>query len=204
MNTEDKQKLNVTPDAWRLFYNLFKEGDAVVIVADNDEFLWGKLDRVRPDGCVIKNNSYSREYYEMNYFVPWNEIRFMAHDGFPVKKLMGADGSKSIELLSGLSDIPTAIRASLWSPNRKTLREQEGEEFRRTHIWVVDDDGGGGFHSASFGDPFYVENISMTLLNKGNTGEKYEDDLYEEVIVCKSRDGAMGLLYDLGTIYHFA
>ncbi len=208
--------MDVTPDAWRLFYHTFKEDEEVVVVCDNDEFLWGRLHSIKADGCVVRRYTGARGYYDKwnyeDYFVPWDEIRFMAHDGFPVRKLMGADGSKSIEQLD-TTDIQKAIRQSLWTPthnNLETIKREEkvaeDEEYWKTHPYPYSgDDDGEAPHSAVFGDPFFIEGVSMELLNKGNGGhEGWDDHLFEEVLVCQAKDGAMGLLYDLTTVYHFS
>ena len=57
--------------------------------------------------------------------------------------------------------------------------------------------------SVTFGDPFLIENTKMTLMNLGNRGEYFEDEAFEEVIICDAKNGAMGLLYDLETVYMF-
>ena len=182
----------VTPDAWRLFWNTFKQGEHVVIVTDVDEFFWGRLGKVTGDGLMLDNPEvFGGKFISKRVFL-WDEIRFMAHDGFPVRRLMGADGSKSIERIN-TGETYNQIRQLLKTPSPSVDYELIGHG-----------DVGSPLGTAVFGDPFIIEGVSMKLLNPGNAGGEYwEDHPYEEVIVCKAKDGAMGLLYELSTIYHF-
>ena len=204
-----KERAVVAPDAWRLFYSLFKEGDKIIVVLGSDGFLWGTLNRVEAEGCWIRGETRKRGYAPVpsSYFIYWDEIRFMAHDGFPVKKLMGADGSKSIEKLT-TSNIQESIAEALWVPNRESSEEKAQKSttdwYANSNAASDTESGGISGHDLVFGDPFLIENASLILLNKGNSGPNFYDALYEEVIVCKSKDGVMGLLYDLRSIYYFA
>ena len=182
----------VTPDAWRLFWNTFTQGEHVVIVTDEDEFFWGGLGKVTGEGLMLEAQGlFGGKLINKRVFL-WDEIRFMAHDGFPVRRLMGADGSKSIERI-GTGKTHNLILALLRTPSPPV-------EYGGVDDWIDESPSG----TAVFGDPFIIEDVSMKLLNPGNTGSEYwEDHPYEEVIVCKSKDGAAGLLYDLSTIYHF-
>lgn len=76
--------------AWQLFNRNFKVGDEVIVVDDDDRVRCGKLKSITERGCyLVHGNRYT--------YVYWSDTRFMAHDGFPVRKLMGADGHTTIE-----------------------------------------------------------------------------------------------------------
>jgi len=110
-------------------------------------------------------------------FIEWEAVRFMAQPGFPVRRLHGADGSASIEKECG---VEKAIRSSAPS---------------------CDDDG--GRCRASFGDPHEIEAVSFKIINPGNDGDALIDTGFEEQLVLTARDGAVGILYDLGSVYHW-
>lgn len=240
-------------DAWTLFHSLFKKGEEVWLITDEDDFIWGKLLDFNNEECAL-------HFRGKEVWFRWDCIRFISHDGFPVRSLTGADGSRSILKEQGtiLKDL-THVRgnktqgrfvygkpkeeeqcpyckyvdrykrsvsgetilihctqgACNWSkgdqyllePGEKikcSLFEPSGEKMRRKQ--EVKYEGGGDDYGpiglgAVFGDPFQIEGAEMTLLNLGNRGERFEDEDYEEVIVCKAGDGARALLYDLETVY---
>ncbi len=68
-------------DAWTLFKKVFKKGDEVLLVLEDDKFVFGKLVDWDDGSCLIKKTSGKSRW------LPWEEIRFMSHDGFPVKLL---------------------------------------------------------------------------------------------------------------------
>ena len=80
--------------AWQLFNRNFKLGDAVIVIDDYDKMAWGSLHTISDAGFRLVK-SYGR--FSRHKFFSWDEIRFMCHDGFPVKQLFGADGSETIE-----------------------------------------------------------------------------------------------------------
>ena len=102
----ESEKKIIHPDAWDLYHSMFKEGDEVVIVTEEeDHFEWGKI-KTEKDGCRLTRPGQKSKYFD------WDNIRFLAHDGFPVKKLMGADGSKTIEKID-TTKTQEAIREAL-------------------------------------------------------------------------------------------
>ncbi len=185
----DEKKLkdfNKKENAWELFRKLFREGDEVIIITDEDAFIWGDLMSYDEEGCELRSMKGTRKY-------KWDCIRFMGHDGFPVRALTGAS-----EELSILKD-ECFIRSIIGYPRFTDVRFIE----RDRKDWLSNRPGGyrSGGGSVTFGDPFLIENTEMKLMNLGNRGEYFEDDAYEEVIVCESKDGAKALLYDLETTF---
>lgn len=157
-----------TWSAWKLYWSMFKDGDEVVIITDDDKLYWGELETHNDGIELIIIRGPSRHY-------SWDQIRFMSHDGFPVKKLMGADGGKSIEKLD-TTDTQKVIRAALVP---------------------------GSMISVTFGDPFVIEDCFGKLLHPGNCGPAWWNEDGEEVVTLQSRDGANGLLWGLETLYSF-
>lgn len=181
------------PKGWELFYSCFKEGDEVVVIDVNDKFWWGRFHdlpgnefELRTDGRV--------------WVLDVNEIRFMAHDGFPVRKVLGAEGSSTIEQID-TEDTQAAIRQAL------RLEYPEWEQRTVGHV--------------RFADPFDIENVNARLYHPGNSGLRYWSRFWseavgyfsdshreagyedEECLVLTSRDGAKAELWDLTTVYCF-
>lgn len=161
-------------DAWKLYKECFKDGDIVVIVTEDDSIYYGKL-KTEEYGCYIRRKNYHNRLQNGRLF-RWEEIRFMAHDGFPCKQLLGADGNKSIEK-----------ERSKDSKIRKAFQCEFGIES-----------------TIVYGDPFLIENVATILYNSGNTGNYHWDELDEEVLKMIAKDGAKGCLWDLSTIFFFS
>ncbi len=177
---------------WDLFYSCFTEGDEVVAIDVDDQFFWGKMVNPTFEGCELHANGRTRKLL-------WDDVRFMAHDGFPVRKILGADGSATIEKLD-TTDTQAAVRSAL---------STEFPERPR--------------HQVRFGDPFdVVEPVHMELYNPGNSGPSFWRHFWnettrlwhspahviahqqtEEVIVMKANDGARAQLWDMTTVYVF-
>ena len=156
----------VAISAWELFYRTFDEGDDVIVITEDDEWGWGKLEDITDEGAVLwQGNRHCRIF--------WSEMRFMCHDGFPITKLKGADGSSSIE------KIPSQ-RALICTVLKKH-----------------------GLTELVFSDPFYIEGIVRAVLyNEGNNDPNhfYTDD--EEVLELVASDGATAHLWALNSVWH--
>jgi len=160
---------------WELFFQHFKIKDDLVLIDDDDQMHVGKLVDLKLEGCALQlfgSNAKPK-------FFNWKDIRFISHDGFPVERLQGADGSKLIEQLDG-KPIHELIHKALKSPKREKPKQ------------IV------------FGDPYLIENVDCRLINGKNCGPEWRDGLFEECICMRAPDGACAELYDFRTIYHFA
>lgn len=186
---------------WDLFHATFKKGDEVVIIDDDDEVIMGKMVEFDEDIASIRTdrNKPARNVY-------WIDVRFMSHDGFPVAKLMGADGSKLVEQLPTADAIKT-IRATfnhdvcsdcgeLFDNCGKLIPEETKCRKHRRHRTI------GGF----FGDPFRFEAADCRLWNPGNAGAHFwhgnPGEEFEECLEMTAKDGAKGHLFYLETVYH--
>jgi len=177
---------------WTLFNSHFKEGDDVVAIDGDDQFHWGKLESIIETGCTLSHRP-GRVRKELK----WDEIRFMAHDGFPVRKVLGASGSASIEKIDTTN-------------TQKAIHQLLKSEFPHktpTH--------------GRFGDPFDFEAADTKIYNPGNSGPNYWARFWneltgyfsnqhrelayanEECLVLTSKDGAKAQLWDIPTIYFF-
>lgn len=175
------------PNEWELFDECFNIGDDVIVVDVFDQFYWGKLIKTTETECVVQRRARTD-------YLSWDDIRFMAHDGFPVKKIKGK--WENLELLDN-SKTMSIIRRSLdKTPHPSRTR---------------------------FGDPFDItEPVTSWLYHPGNSGRKYWNRFWnehlqqylspahrtlgyetEEVIVMEAKDGACAELWDLTTILEF-
>lgn len=90
-------------DAWDLFHRCFKRGEEVFVITDDDGVHWGRLGAVTEDEFVLSRPG------GVAASLKWWDIRWMSHDGFPVRRLLGADGSPSLEREPSVAD---AIRVA--------------------------------------------------------------------------------------------
>lgn len=160
-------------DSWELYKKTFNDGDEVVIITELDKVVYGKLETTKI-GCYLKRRNRGGRLVHGRLWL-WDQIRFMANDGFPCAQLLGADGNVSIEKEKSVQ----------WS-----IRTAFEEEYGPTCTLVL-------------GDPFIIEGVNATLYNSGNSLGHY-DELDEEVLVMTARDGAKGCLWDLSTVFHFS
>lgn len=159
-------------DAWRIFCECFKEGDEVFVVSDDDEVFWGRLGPLEEqDSDFVLHRPGG-----IKHSIPWMATRWVSHDGFPVRKLLGADGSASIE-----KDISQGVNQNLLEAIRTAA-----PRIKR----------------ARFGDPFEFENvISSELHNAGLTGLQHFCKATEETLVLTAKCGAQAVLYDLPSLF---
>ena len=158
----------IEASAWELFDRTFSEGDAVIVVTEDDEWGWGTLHDIGESGAQLYRGSKHCHIY-------WADMRFMCHDGFPIRKLRGADGSASIEKM----------------PSQRSLIKTvlESKKYGLTEL--------------VFSDPFYIEGIVRSILyNEGNDGPEYFPTDYEEVLELVAPDGATAHLWSLNTVWH--
>jgi len=216
-------------DAWSLYHAMFKDGDEVIVVSEYDELSWGKILRVTDEHLVLVRPG--RHEQKIN----WDDIRFMAHDGFPAHRLFGADGSQLIEQLD-TADVQKAIRESLKAErcnhcglvlptkqmgevvykgySRRGRRKPELDAVKveclkcRKRKPNKDDDYEAWQISQTdpfliiVGDPFRIEATEGLLLHPGNKWTP-GDQMYEETLLVRSKDGANGMLWGLDTCYYF-
>lgn len=162
----------ITKLAWRVFRSAFKDGDAVVVENSWGEFLYGKL-KATEDGCEISRGGITQE-------LNWDVIELIAHDGFPVKRLMGMTQGEA-DHRGMATDSEMIIEA---------LENKIPENYRATGMTF-----GGGC-------PFVVEGARLTgIHNRGNRGEIFYGSDLEEVLVFEAKDGATMHSYDTDHLF---
>ena len=182
------------PTSWDLYRSMFKDGDFVVVIDENDDMHWGKIKSTEEHATLSWPGRPRAKP------IPWTEIRFISHDGFPVKKLFGADGSRSIEKLDSkkpmqiirtMLDHTFCDRCSKVKPERLMERGSYPPSctacYRKIYV--------------RFGDPFDIETVRAELVNSGNCGDAWWGEDFEEVLMLYADDGARAQLFDLSTVF---
>ena len=196
---------------WQLFWSMFKNGEEVIIITEHDEFHWGKLNVLEDEEHFELLNPVTNKTKKFS----WMETIFIAHDGFPVAKLRGADGSKLIEALDTTST-KEMIRQSLTKTfcnkcktwNREYILIDGGElrpwfenKWCESCLEIERKSSEGGMYVR--GDPFLIEAHKSILVNPYNEQPEFWETEEQEFIYMESKDGAKGQLFDLNTIYYF-
>lgn len=186
-------------DAWELYKQTFKDGDEIVLIEDDGGAYYGTIINTNDYGVKVK--LISGETCRFDFDV----IRFMGQAGFPVRKLLGADGSSSIDK-AHRKGTSMALRRALAKETRVSLfdyttRREAGSESEKLRPPRPR-------RSFGYSDPFVVENVYAELHNPGKVWipkwfwrpEHYD---YEEVLSLEAQDGARALLWDIPSIHHF-
>lgn len=195
-------------NSWELFHTIFKDGDEVIVIDDNDYFHWGVLTSTE-QYCILRN-PYTGTVEELF----WDKVRFIVHDGFPVQKLRGADGSQLIEQLDTtdtLRFLRECTTKTICSECKKVIEESGdtygGIRYPGGKYYICDECREEQTRTIVFGDPFMIENALVEIINPGNwwPGEiwdQYQYD-YEETLLLSHRGGAKGFLWTSPTIWYF-
>lgn len=194
-------------NALDLFDSMFKDGDEVVVVDDDDCVFFGRIEMTDQDTLVLKT------YSSKGITIEWEDVRFISHDGFPVEKLRGADGSRLIEatnttnIKKAIRKAATADRGLLTEPcdscglpvARKKLKYRRYKSKTGSCLWgdVC------GRHTFVFGEPYHVWDVTAQLINPGNSGRLGYPPEREETLILTSKDGAKAFLTDLDTVFYF-
>ena len=161
-------------EVWALVSRSFVLGDSVVLLLDIDTMVWGVLQNMDAEGVSLGRKLKCETYR-------WDSIRFMSHDGFPVKKLLGADGSLSVLTSPKSDNLHTEV---------KTLRYggRGHNKIARVHV----------------GDPWCMEGEFTAILY--NPGLLWTPEIWrtddEETVCLEAKDGAQALLWDVPTIFY--
>lgn len=208
-------------NTWDLFHSMFKEGEQVVVIDEDDSFHWGYLFSSDVGGIHLTRPKRSE-------FIKWEDIVFISHDGFPVKKLPPSGADMFIEAMLKTKKIENKqqlIRetlttdlcyycGSLYFENSLNLifrRHADNTKCPKCKYGYSDDDddsptyapGHGPSTGLSFGDPFEIEKVSCRLFNPGNNSlyHEYYDDTFIETLAMVSKDGAKAQLFTLNTVF---
>lgn len=201
-------------NAWKLFENFFKPGDEIIAITDDDLFMWGKLISWNDNFFLLSNFKGEEEE------ITWERISFMCHDGFPVRKLRGADGGGSI-LLEDASKVIEAVRKALVEENKDRIDKKEaliseinmlsisGQNITQEAQNIKSRLGSkselnypGPPKKIIFRHPFEAKGVRMELFNPKNSGPLYRDSPFIETLVLYGADGSAAHLWDLESLFY--
>jgi hypothetical protein len=197
--------------AWKLFMKDFKNGQSVVIITEDERFDWGTLQYTEETVTLTSGLRPPKTYH-------WNQIVFMCHDGFPVRKVFGRYPEKEVDI----GDKPGLFRAALAAENLESMEQKANVIHGVLGLPEIDlEDVSPGFTKAQeemeaemepferlltrfrFGDPFEVEACHVRLFNPGNVGPQFYLNHAEEVLRMMSRDGALAHHWQLVNVFEF-
>lgn len=197
--------------ARKLFKKDFKKGQFVVIIAEDDRLDWGTLHFDEVDKGILTLSSGLRSAHRYH----WNQIIFMSHGGFSVRKIFGKYPER--EVITG--DIPGLFRAALAQENLEALQrkvdaareilgidlKEISPEFAKVQeeMKVEIEPFRDVLTRIKFGDPFEVEAHHVQLFNPGNVGPQFYLNPAEEVLRMMSRDGALAHHWQLVNVFEF-
>lgn len=178
-----------TKSSWDLFNEMFKVGDEVIIITAEGKYEWGKIEIVH-GGVVLKRSQQKGKFWE------WEDISFMCHEGFPVRKLPPSSSDKYVEkLLEGgkFKDLQTTIRKALMNQPCEIC----GEPTSNDEINPFSEKCNNCRPTRSYrgGDPWQIEGVLSRIYNVGNC-TKYPywcNHEFEEVIVMTDKNGLGGV-----------
>lgn len=150
----------ITEKAWAVYRSAFKDGEQVIAEDEFGQFHWGKL-LTTEDGITLTRPG------GISTVLPWDELEFICHDGFPVKRIMGMSQD---EAGKRARRTPTSIiREALDRPLTKYV--------------------GGGC-------PWVAECQLVETHNLGNVGPRFYGEDDEEVMVFAGAGGGVMHSYD--------
>ena len=163
------------PTAWEIWREQFTDGEEIVVL-DEHERLWRGTHEATETHLIV-NPGRIREAR-----IRWVDVAFVAHDGFPARKLMGADGSHAAELID---------TESTTSALRQFFRLANDPELKRPRRVRV-----------AFSDPWWIDGAEGVLHFPGNDGPEHWVQDEEEVLVLRACDGARAVLWSMDSVFH--
>ena len=163
--------MSTHPSAWDIWRTQFTDGEELIVL-DEDEHVWRGRHEATGDHLVIHPGT----VHEVR--IKWVNVAFVAHDGFPARKLMGADGSRTAEMIE-TTDVTAALRQLFHLVNLEA-----------------------GPVNFAFSDPWWVEGAEGVLYFAGNDGPEHWVQDEEEVLVLRARDGARAMLWSVDSVFH--
>ena len=163
-----------------LYNQIFKEGDDVMVITDEDEIDFGKLQTDYDLRKIVLHRAGRRHPKVYDY----SQIVFMANDGFPLRKV--ASEGFTEEMLS---------KMALGYELREALKVKPTKEIVRISHYHPPVPWRG---RVTYGDPFEVtDDVAMVLMNVGISDPS---GAFEETLFMRSSDGASGLFWWLDSV----
>ena len=166
------------PDQWDIYRSCFDEGQEVCLIDTEDNVWFGNLQTTEAHAVLVRSGGRSQ-------VVPWEECRFMCHDGFPYKQLEEKFDPKTLIERLAMHNVADVVR--------EHLDDAWGEVANM-------DDVPKQVRYAIFGDPFEITRpVTAEIFSPGSKAEWPN----EELVVLTADDGAKAQLFDLHTVLHW-
>ncbi len=197
-------------DGWELWDAMFRKGDEIIIIDDDDRVRFGVIGEITDAWFVLKPRGGQSGY------IRWDNVRFACHEGFPVRKIMG--DWRSVQKLRGRTSaakVRSALIAEFGDERYKSAADELAQHIASNVAYIIekltDKENEGKALDVRyvrrptrtvFGDPFMIDEVATVLVNPGRTIYEpvgYELD-YEECLAMCSGDGACALLWDTPSI----
>ncbi len=187
-------------NSWTLFNRMFRLGHEVILITDEDKFEWGTIIEITDDGITLK-----RKWSKVKER-KWENVVFLSHDGFPVRKLPPSPSDKHVEKIltdPKIKDFHGAVRKAL----AFNICAECGKITEETYTEYIDCKGCRTKRRQSTytgGHPWQIEGVTSEIFNIGNESDYFwSNHPLEETIVMKSKDGLGGQLWDLPAVFEF-
>jgi len=186
MSSEEK----ITQLALDIWKSKFSDGAEVVLEDDCGEFHWGRL----------KNYDWGIRLLRIGgkkaLTLEWDEIVFIAQDGFPVREIMGMSYEEAVMLCDST---PTEIIREKLLALTNQKKAPVIKSSRSSSSSPV------SYRSFGGGCPFVFDDVRVVdVLNPGNNGPKWwGDGEAEETLILQGRNGATMFSYDMSHLFFF-
>ncbi len=177
-NKKGAEMLKPTTQVATLFAQNYPIRTEVIAIDDEDLMVRGRITAITEEGVTITCGGLKSDT------IKWPNLRFIAHDGFPVREYNGPHRLNTEQELQDL-------RTKLSRMESKLSGRSEIDEIPRSYSRK---------YSVGFGDPFELD-CSVCSAYLGNSGLIYADSFEAEVLLCSSFDGAFGMLWDFESIF---
>jgi hypothetical protein len=192
--------------SWELFNRMFKLDQEIILITDEDKFEWGRIEDIADDGITLKRDRVKAKE------IKWENVVFMSHDGFPVRKLPPSSSDRYVDKLlrnPKTTDFQGTIRNALaFSPCSECGEITKDFSTGKFSIECSTCEAKNEKrYSYRGGHPWEIEGVSSNIFNAGNfdwtTPYRWSNHPLEETVVMESKDGLGGQLWDLPAIFGF-
>ncbi len=174
--------------AWNTFRYHFKDGERVIVEDSDGVFYYGKLKASNAYCHIIRSE-------QKNVSLWWEDIEFIAHDGFPVRRLARMTAAEA-ERRAEQEPTEVVVAALNGELKQKPPREPKPGVLKRVGDYIDSlPEPAGGLWCG--GCPFIAGPAELIeILNRGNRGPRWHGSDLCETLIFRSDDGAILHNYD--------
>lgn len=182
----------ITKLAWAIFRSAFKDGDDVVVETSNGKFHWGTLTAENARVVLVRPSG-------LRHVLRWEDVEFMAHDGFPVSKIMGMSPEEAERRATQTSR--EVIEDALLNRGMKAHTEFDGY-CEEGYVWDEEKDRPARVRYIGGGCPFVAGPCELIEVHfRGNVGPDFWEEDNPETLVFRAGDGAKMMSFDTDHLF---